>query len=141
MTHRSSRKRMDRTATRRSLPRAARWFLLGALGMLGSAVVASPAGATGSYPGETLSLAQNGPAVVGKAVNFLATGQQTDVADYAGGFALDVFEKDPSVDPTCSPSYWDESNDAITNPSELHFIVGDCSGSASPRRARDPFWN
>jgi hypothetical protein len=126
--HDRSRVWMGPTATRRAPRRAGRWLLLGALGMLGPAVLASPAGATGSYPGETLSLTSTGPAVAGKAVNLLATGQQTDVADYAGGFSLDVFEKDPSVDPTCSPSYWDESNNAITDPSELHFIVGDWEG-------------
>jgi hypothetical protein len=103
--------------------------LLGAVGLLGPAVLAAPAAATGSYPGETLSIAQSGPAVAGQAVNFLATGQQTDVNDYAGGFSLDVFEKDPSVDPTCAASYWDETNNAITDPSELHFIVGDWQGT------------
>jgi hypothetical protein len=115
-------------ASRRWLERRARWLLVGAVGLLGPAVLAAPAGATGSYPGETLSVAQTGPAIAGQAVNFLATGQQTDVNDYAGGFSLDVFEKDPNVDPTCAPDYWDETNNAITDPSELHFIVGDWEG-------------
>jgi hypothetical protein len=107
----------------------ARWcFLLGAIGLLWPAALPGPAGATGSYPGETLSVAQSGPAVAGQAVNFLATGQQTDVNDYAGGFSLDVFEKNPNVDPTCAPDYWDETNNAVTDPSELHFIVGDWEG-------------
>ena len=108
--------------------RGMRMFLLGAVGLLGPAVLAGPAGATGSYPGETLSVAQTGPAVAGQAVNFLATGEDTDVNDYAGGFDLDVFEKNPTVDPTCAPDYWDESNNAITDPTELHFIVGDWEG-------------
>ncbi len=103
--------------------------LVGVVGLLGPAVLAGPASATGSYPGETLSIAQSGPAVAGQAVNFLATGQQTDVNDYAGGFSLEVFEKDPSVDPTCAASYWDETNNEITDPSELHFIIGDWQGS------------
>jgi hypothetical protein len=79
--------------------------------------------------GETLSIAQSGPAVAGQAVNFLATGQQTGVNDYAGGFSLEVFEKDPTVDPTCAASYWDETNNEITDPSELHFIIGDLQGT------------
>ncbi len=105
-----------------------RWWLVSAAGLLGSAVVAAPANATGAYPGETLSVSQVGPAVAGQATNFLATGQQTDVDDYAGGFSLDVFEKDPSVDPTCSPSYWNESQNVISDPAELHFIIGDWQG-------------
>jgi hypothetical protein len=108
--------------------RGKRMLLLGAIGLLGPAVLAGPAAATGSYPGETLSVTQTGPAVAGQAVNFLATGEQTDVNDYAGGFDLDVFEKNPSVDPTCGPDYWDESNNAVTDPSELHFIIGDWEG-------------
>ncbi len=126
--YRGNRKQIDPPGSRRSLRRWRRWCLVGAFGLLGPTVLAAPAGATGSYPGETLSVAQTGPAVAGQAVNFLATGQQTDVNDYAGGFSLDVFEKNPTVDPTCAPDYWDESNNAITDPSELHFIVGDWEG-------------
>jgi hypothetical protein len=126
--YRRGRRQIDLAEKRRALRRRGRWLLLGALGLLGPAALPGPASATGSYPGETLSLTQSGPAVVGKAANFLATGQQADVDEYAGGFGLDVFEKDPTVDPTCSPSFWDESNNSITNPSELHFIVGDWEG-------------
>ncbi len=106
-----------------------RWVLIAALGLLGPGVMAAPASATGSYPGETLSLAVNGSAVVGHVTDFLATGQQTDVGDYAGGFALNVFEKDPSVDPTCSPDYWDESNNSLNDPSEVRMVIGDWEGS------------
>jgi hypothetical protein len=119
----------DGERTRRPLRRGVRWCLVGAVGLLAPAVLAGPAGATGSYPGETLSIAQSGPAVAGQAVNFLATGQQTDVNDYAGGFSLEVFEKDPTVDPTCAAGYWDETNNEITDPSELHFIIGDWQGT------------
>jgi hypothetical protein len=125
------RKQIDPAMIRRWLRGWGRWCLLGAFGLVGPAVVAGPAGATGSYPGETLTVTQAGPAVAGQAVNFLATGQQSDVNEYAGGFSLDVFEKDPSVDPTCAPDYWDESNNAITDPTELHFIVGDWEGSGT----------
>ena len=87
------------------------------------------ASATGTYPGETLSLTQDASAVVGPAVNFEAVGQQTDVADYAGGFDLNVFAKDPSVDPTCAPSYPEEVNNSITDPSEQQVVIGDWQGS------------
>jgi hypothetical protein len=116
-------------ASRKWLQGRARWLLVGAVGLAGPAVLAGPAGATGpSYPGETLSVTQTGPAVAGQAVSFLATGQQTDIDNIVGGFGLDAFEKDPSVDPTCAPDYWDESNNAVTDPTELHFIIGDWEG-------------
>ena len=128
MTYRT-RRRVEADASRRWHCRPGRWLLVGAVGLLGPAIFAGSAGATGPYPGETLSVAQSGPAVAGQATNFVASGQQTDVNDYAGGFSLDVFEKDPTVDPTCAASYWDETNNAITDPSELHFIVGDWQGT------------
>jgi hypothetical protein len=116
------------TGARNAIRRRARLLLLGAAALLGPVAFAAPASATGPYPGETLSLALSGPAVAGQATNLVASGQQTDVNEYAGGFSLDVFEKDPSVDPTCSPDYWDETNNALTDPSELHFIIGDWEG-------------
>jgi len=128
MTYRT-RRRVEADASRRRLRGPGRWLLVGAVGLLGPAIFAGSAGATGPYPGETLSLARSGPAVAGQATNFVASGQQTDVNDYAGGFSLEVFEKDPTVDPTCAASYWDETNNEITDPSELHFIIGDWQGS------------
>ena len=56
---------------------------LGVAGVLAPGVLAGTASATGTYPGETLGLAQDGAAVVGPAVNFEAVGQQTNVEDYA----------------------------------------------------------
>ncbi len=97
-------------------------------GLLAPGVLAGTASATGTYPGETLSLAQDAPAVVGAAINFEAAGQQTDVEDYAGGFDLNVFAKDPSVDPTCAPSYPEEENDSITDPTEQQVVIGDWQG-------------
>ena len=108
-----------------------RWLLASAVGLVGPALFAGTAGATGSYPGETLSLALNGPAVAGKATQLVASGQQLDVNDYAGGFDLNVFAKDPNVDPTCAPSYWQESNNSITNPSEIRIVIGDWQGMDS----------
>ena len=90
-------------------------------------VAAGPAGATGSYPGETLSLAPNGPDVVSTVGSFVASGQQTDIDSYAGGFNLNVFAKDPNVDPTCSPDYIGEGNTAITEP-EIRVVVGQWQG-------------
>ena len=71
------------------------------------------AGATGADPGETLRLVQQGPWVEGRETNWVASGQQTQVSDYAGGFHLEVFAKDTSVDPTCSPSYLGEEQAVI----------------------------
>ncbi len=88
------------------------------------ALAAAPAGATGSYPGETLSLAQSGPAVAGQETTFIATGQQTDVNDYPGGFSLEVFAKNTNTDPTCSPSYPGEQQASLTDPYEQWIVVG-----------------
>src|SRR5581483_5944816 len=105
-----------------------RLLILGLVGALAPAVMTGTASADGTYPGETLSLSQSASAVAGTATTFLASGQQTDVEDYAGGFDLNVFAKDPSVDPTCAPSYWEESNNTITDPSEERVVIGDWEG-------------
>jgi hypothetical protein len=87
--------------------------LLGASALLVPGIMAAPASATGaSYPGETLSLAQSGPAVVGQADTFVASGQSPD--EEIGGYALNVFQKDPHVDSTCAPSYLEEETTHIT---------------------------
>jgi hypothetical protein len=110
------------------LPR--RPLTLGAATLLASAIGAAPSGATGSYPGETLSLAQSGPATVGQAANITASGQQTDVNSYAGGFNLEVFQKDPARDSTCSPSYIGEKNTYATElPYEKYIVVGEWQGA------------
>lgn len=105
-----------------------RLLILGVVGALAPAVMTGTASADGTYPGETLSLAQSGSAVAGTATTFVASGQQTDVEGYAGGFDLNVFAKDPSVDPTCAPSYWEESNNSITDSSEERVVIGDWQG-------------
>ena len=66
------------------LPRGPVAALLGAATLLLPAIAAAPASATGAYPGETLSVAQSNPAVVGQIVNFVASGQQTDVESDPG---------------------------------------------------------
>jgi hypothetical protein len=108
------------------------WFplaALGVVGLMGLAALAGSARATGSYPGETLSLALQGSAVVGKEANFVASGTQTDVSTYNNGggysaFTLVVFAKDPRVDPTCAASYPGERNALIGDPSESYVVTG-----------------
>jgi hypothetical protein len=92
------------------------------------ALPATPAGATGSYPGETLRLVQQGPSVAGQETNWVASGEQTDVSDYAGGFLLEVFAKETSVDPTCSPSYLGEQQALIGDLHERHIVFGAFQG-------------
>jgi hypothetical protein len=94
------------------------------------AVGAAPAGATGSYPGETLSLSQSNPATAGQETNFVASGQQTDVGDYAGGFSLEVFAKNTDVDPTCSSSYLGEEQASVSDPYEQQIVIGGVEGLA-----------
>jgi hypothetical protein len=79
----------------------------------------SPAGATGPvYPGETLTLTQGAPAVVGLETGFVAAGQQADVEDDPLGFDFAAFVKDASVDPACSPSFTEEQADSLSDPTE-----------------------
>lgn len=92
---------------------------------------AVPAGATGTYPGETLSLSVSGQAVVGQETLFTASGQQTDFPDYPGGFNLEVYAKDPSVDPTCAPAYTSEVQAATTDPTETQPVIGLWQGSGT----------
>ena len=97
--------------------------------LLMGAIAASPAGATGAYPGETLSLAQSTPATVGQATTIVAGGQQADVNDYAGGFDLEVFQKDPARDPTCAADYEGEKNTYGTElPAEKWIVIGQWQG-------------
>lgn len=103
---------------------------VGALAL--AAIAPASAGATGSYPGETLSLKQTGPATVGPVSSFEAFGQQTESETDAGGFALQVFYKPPSVDPTCGASYGEENNTwGADLANELHPVVGDWQGSGT----------
>ena len=92
--------------------------LAGAAALLMPAVAAGPAGATGPFwPGETLSLAQTSPAVLGQVTNFVASGTDPDIAHLTGGVTLEVFAKDPSIDPTCASSYIGEQS---TNATEVN---------------------
>ena len=98
---------------------ARRARLVGVLGPIAFIAVATPAGATGpTYPGETLTVAQSAPAVVGLETGFVASGQQADIEDYPLGFDFAAFVKDASVDPTCSPSYTEEQADSLSDPTE-----------------------
>ena len=92
--------------------------------------LAAPAGATGAYPGETLRLALSGRAVQGEETTFVATGRQTDVANYAGGFGLEVFAKDVSVSRTCSPSYLGEEQASTHATFEQQIVFGLPQGTA-----------
>ena len=94
----------------------------------------APAGATGSYPGETLALTVPGPVVQGQQTTFIASGEQTDVAQYAGGFALQVFAKDQSVSPTCSPTYPGEQQASVGQKYEQLIVVGLWQGQGTTFR-------
>ena len=85
---------------------------------------APPVGATGTYAGETLTLALSGRAVQGEETIFVATGRQTDVPNYPGGFGLDVFAKDVSVSRTCSPSYLGEEQASTHSTYEQQIVFG-----------------
>jgi hypothetical protein len=50
------------------------------------------------------------------------------VNNYAGGFDLEVFRKDPSIDPTCAPDYIGERNRWLSDPNELPIVVGQWEG-------------
>ena len=108
------------------LRRSARWIAWGtgiAAGLL--LLGGAPAGATGpAYPGETLTLQQDGPSIAGQETNFVASGQQTDVDDDPGGFDLEVFAKDTSIDPTCSPSYLGEEQAELGDEYEQQIVIG-----------------
>jgi hypothetical protein len=95
-----------------------------AAGLLVLAVGAGKARADGSYPGETLSLSVAGASVAGTETNFVASGQDLDTSGYAGGFGLEVYVKNPAVDPTCATSYLGEESASITDPSETQIIFG-----------------
>jgi hypothetical protein len=98
---------------------ARRVRLVALLGLFAFMVVAAPAGATGpTYPGETLTVTQSAPAVVGLETGFVATGQQADIDDDPLGFDFAALVKDASVDPACSPSFTEKEADAVSDPTE-----------------------
>jgi hypothetical protein len=99
--------------------------LVAAAALVPMALPATPAGATGAYPGETLRLVQEAPAVQGHETNWVASGQQAQVNDYAGGFNLEVFAKDTNVDSSCSPSYLGEEQAELGDEThELQIVIG-----------------
>ena len=102
------------------------------LGILAVSFVpfAPTVGATGAYAGETLRLALPGRAVQGEETIFVATGRQTDVPNYPGGFGLDVFAKDVSVSRTCSPSYLGEEQASTHATYEQQIVFGMPQGTA-----------
>jgi hypothetical protein len=91
---------------------------------------AAPVGASGAYAGETLRLALSGRAVQGEETIFVATGRQTDVPNYAGGFGLEVFAKDISVSRVCSPSYLGEEQASTHATYEQQIVFGLPQGTA-----------
>src|ERR1700756_5396569 len=111
-------------------------FVVAVVGLTAMVGLAGSAGATGSYPGETLSLSLSGTAVLGTTTNFVASGNQTDVSQYNSGgtysaFDLEVYVKDPRVDPTCAADYSAENNAAISDPSENQVVIGQGQGTAT----------
>jgi hypothetical protein len=97
---------------------------------------AEPVGATGTYSGETLTLALSGRAVQGEQTIFVAAGRQTDVPGYPGGFGLDVFAKDVSVSRTCSPSYLGEEQASTHSTYEQQIVFGLPQGTTKTFNAR-----
>lgn len=97
---------------------------------LSSVPFAPPVGASGAYAGETLRLALSGRAVQGEETIFVATGQQTDIPKYPGGFGLDVFAKDVSESRTCSPSYLGEEQASTHATFEQQIVFGLPQGTA-----------
>jgi hypothetical protein len=91
---------------------------------------AAPVGASGAYAGETLRLALSGRAVQGEETIFVATGRQTDVPNYPGGFGLEVFAKDISVSRACSPSYLGEEQASTHATYEQQIVFGLPQGTA-----------
>jgi hypothetical protein len=69
--------------------------------------------------------------VQGQETNWVASGQQTDVEDYAGGFNLEVFAKDTDVDPKCSPSYLGEEQAEAGDQYEAQIVIGLWQGSGT----------
>ena len=95
------------------------------------AALPTAARADGSYPGESLQLALNGAASAGALTTIAARGQDLDAANYAGGFNLYAYAKDPAVDPTCAPSYLQEQNtyiNLVDSGAELVIDAGDWEG-------------
>jgi hypothetical protein len=82
------------------------------------------AGATGAYAGETISLSVVGQVVQGRETHFLASGKQADVSNWPGGFNLDVFAKNTSSSPTCSPSFLGEEQASLSTNSEERIVIG-----------------
>jgi hypothetical protein len=103
--------------------------LLGIL-TVSSVPFAAPVGASGAYAGETLRLALSGRAVQGEETIFVATGRQTDVPNYPGGFGLEVFAKDISVSSACSPSYLGEEQASTHATYEQQIVFGLPQGTA-----------
>jgi hypothetical protein len=92
--------------------------------MVAGGVFTGTAGATGGYAGETLSLSLVGQVARDHETHFLATGKQTDVGDWAGGFTLEVFAKNTSSSPTCSPSFLGEEQSSLSTNSEQRIVIG-----------------
>jgi hypothetical protein len=96
--------------------------------------IPAAAHADGGYPGESLSLALSGASAAGGLTTLTASGQDLDAADYAGGFNLYAYVKDPAVDPTCAPSYWQEQQtytNLLAVGAETLIDVGDWEGATT----------
>jgi hypothetical protein len=96
--------------------------------------LAVPAAARADYTGETLSLTQSGASTAGALTTLTASGQDLDAPDYAGGFNLYVFAKNPAVDPTCAPSYWQEEQtytNLLAVGAESLIDIGDWEGATT----------
>jgi hypothetical protein len=89
-----------------------------------SAALAAPAGAFNnpSYPGSTLSLALSGASVPGQLTTIIASG--TNTMEVIGGYQLDMYAKDASIDHACANTSFEEKSTRINEPSEAQIAIG-----------------
>ena len=73
------------------------------------------------------SLLTEGLVARGHDVTLFATGDSSTSARLRSVIPRG-WSEDPSVDPTCAPSYPEEENDSITDPTEQQVVIGDWQG-------------
>ena len=99
-------------------------LVLAGIPMSISAALATPAGAYNNpnYPGSTLSLALSGASVPGQITTIIASG--TNTMEVIGGYQLDMYAKDASIDHTCANTSFQEKSTRINEPSEAQIAIG-----------------
>jgi hypothetical protein len=75
-----------------------------------------------NYPGSTLSLALSGASVQGQNTTIVASG--TNTQEEIGGYQLDMYAKDASIDHTCANTSFEEKSASINEPSEAQIAIG-----------------